>query len=340
MVSLEAIRESNARVATDLPPGLVAVFVGATSGIGEAALRHVVEQAVRPRIYFLGRREIEGKRIEAELKTLNPKGEYHYLKCDASLLKNIDTACRYIKEREQAINLLFLTSGTLLSTLETEEGLHYPAALMYYGRTRFIVNLLPQLRQAPALRRVVTVAAGGKEGLISTNDFQARNINILSFRGHMTSMITLSLESLAKQAPEVSFIHTYPGFVKTNLARELTGVLSVIVKVVTAPLMALFHIPIEETGERHTFFATSACFPPRDSERRDADGISLGNGVVIAAGADGKTGSGVYSIDYAAEGTAERVQKIIKDYMQDGTAEKVWAHTEEEYMRITGSLAV
>lgn len=115
MVSLQGIRESNARIASSFPAGLVAVFVGATSGIGETTLKQLVERAREPRIYFLGRRESEGKRIQAELKEINQKGQYHYLKYDVSLLKNVDEACRYLKSKEPTINLLFLSSGTLIT---------------------------------------------------------------------------------------------------------------------------------------------------------------------------------------------------------------------------------
>lgn len=115
MVSLQVIRESNSRIGTSLQPGFVAVFVGATSGIGEATLKEITKHTRRPRIYFLGRRESEGNRIKGELKKLNAEGEYHFLQYDVSLLKNVDEACRYIRDREPAINLLFLSSGTLTS---------------------------------------------------------------------------------------------------------------------------------------------------------------------------------------------------------------------------------
>lgn len=115
MVSLEAIRASNARISSELPAGLVAVFLGATSGIGATSLKQFAKRARQPRIYFAGRREDEGNRIVTELKTLNPDGVYHYIKCDASLLKNVDQLCREIKSKESAINLLFLTIGTLVT---------------------------------------------------------------------------------------------------------------------------------------------------------------------------------------------------------------------------------
>ncbi|KAK7756213.1 hypothetical protein SLS62_001806 [Diatrype stigma] len=339
MVSLEVIRESNARIATSLPARLVAVFVGATSGIGETTLKQLVKRAQQPRIYFIGRRESEGRRIQAELKELNQEGEYNYLQYDVSLLKNVDEACRYLKSKEPAINLLFLSSGTLIIGRETDEALNYPMALVYYSRTRFIVNLLPQLRQASHLRRVVTVAAGGKEGEVFLTDLQARNMGGFTFRGHGTSMITLSLEAIATQAPEVSFVHVYPGFVKTGLSRELTGIGPAIAKIVFKPVMALLHIPIDETGERQIYFATSARFPPGDGGLGDANGVALAQGVNVAVRVDRNPGGGVYSIDYEGEGTSERVQALMKSLTEDGTADKIWKHTEEEFLRITGSLA-
>lgn len=115
MVSLELMRASNSHIATTLPAGLVAVFVGATSGIGETTLKQFARQTQQPRIYFLGRRESEGNRIQAELKHLNPAGEYHFVKNDASLLKNVDDVCRHLRGRESAINLLFLSCGSLIT---------------------------------------------------------------------------------------------------------------------------------------------------------------------------------------------------------------------------------
>lgn len=115
MVSLDEMRASNAQIPSFLPPGLVAVFAGATSGIGEATLKEFVRHAVRPKVFFLGRGEAAGDRITKELKTLNSEGQYTFVACDLSLMRNVDEACRQIKEKETTINLLFLTIGTLIS---------------------------------------------------------------------------------------------------------------------------------------------------------------------------------------------------------------------------------
>ena len=161
MVSLTDVQSSNSRIASTLPPGLVAVFVGATSGVGETSLKQFAKHSRQPRIYFVGRSQEAGDRIAAECRTLNSEGEYVFIKADTSLICTVDDVCRDIKSKEKAVNLLFLSTGSLIST-ETSEGLPFGSALITYSRNRFIVNLLPLLQQATALRRVVTAFAAGK----------------------------------------------------------------------------------------------------------------------------------------------------------------------------------
>jgi NADP-dependent 3-hydroxy acid dehydrogenase YdfG len=113
MVSLKDVQLSNSRIAADLPPHLVAVFVGATSGIGEASLKKFAKYANQPRIYFVGRSQESAGRISAECKTLNSKGEYIFIQADVSLIHTVDKVCEEIKSKEEAINLLFISSGSL-----------------------------------------------------------------------------------------------------------------------------------------------------------------------------------------------------------------------------------
>lgn len=100
-------------IASALPPGLVAVFVGATSGIGETTLKQFAKHARQPRVYFVGRSQEAGDRIAAECKALNAEGEYIFVKADTSLIRNVDDVCRDIKSKEKSVNLLFLSTGTL-----------------------------------------------------------------------------------------------------------------------------------------------------------------------------------------------------------------------------------
>jgi NADP-dependent 3-hydroxy acid dehydrogenase YdfG len=113
MVSLPDIQSSNAQIAK--LPNLVAVFVGATNGIGEATLKEFASSAKSPRAYFIGRSQEAGNRITAECRQLNPEGEYTFIKADLSLMRNVDEVCRDIQSKEKAINLLFLSCGGIRS---------------------------------------------------------------------------------------------------------------------------------------------------------------------------------------------------------------------------------
>ncbi|KAK6709376.1 hypothetical protein SNK03_010194 [Fusarium graminearum] len=113
MVSLSDVHQTNASAASKLPAGLVAVFAGATAGIGETALKAFAKHAPQPKIYFIGRSKEAGDRLQTELKELNPEGSYVFIEKDMSLLKNVDEVCREIKSKETALNVLFLSQGTL-----------------------------------------------------------------------------------------------------------------------------------------------------------------------------------------------------------------------------------
>jgi NAD(P)-dependent dehydrogenase (short-subunit alcohol dehydrogenase family) len=113
MVALKDVQASNSQIKSTWPSGLVAVFVGSTSGIGAYALKEFAHRASKPRIYFVGRSQEAADKLLVELKSLNPGGEYIFLKCDTSLMRNIDDLCLKIKAKETAINVLFMSQGTL-----------------------------------------------------------------------------------------------------------------------------------------------------------------------------------------------------------------------------------
>jgi len=209
---------------------------------------------------------------------------------------------------------------------------------VHYSRARFILNLLPLLQRASALRRVVSVFAGTKEGFLDTSDLQAWKVPLLSQRGHAASLVTLSLEALAKKAPNVSFIHAFPGPVKSGIARGTTGSVMFMLKAVFAVIGPFVYIPTEESGERHVLLATSARYPAMVDDD-GVSGVPLADGVRIARGTSGEGASGVYSIDWNGESAGPKVEELLAKFRKDGLVEKVWGNAEEEFKRITGGEA-
>ncbi|KAJ5905943.1 Short-chain dehydrogenase/reductase SDR [Penicillium subrubescens] len=334
MVTLTNVQSSNAQIATALPPGLVAVFVGATNGIGETSLREFARHARQPRVYFVGRSQEAGDRIAAECRDLNPEGEFIFIKADVSLLKSVDDVCRQIASNERCINLLFLTCGSALSHVDTSEGLHIFMALAYYARARFILNLLPLLRQAPSLRRVVTVLAAGHEGTIYADDFQGRKVPLSGVRGHNVSMTDLMLEHMASLAPEVSFVHDYPGPVKSGFGRETNSILMKVAITIFKIVGPLVYVPIRESGERHLFFATSARYKPRVGS--EAAGVPVSGDVEVSGGTDGEVGSGVYAVNWDGESAGPKSLQVLAKMRGEGMVQRLWEHTMMEFKRVTG----
>ena len=114
MVALSDVRASNAQISTSLPHGLVAIFIGGTSGIGEYTLKQFARNACQPRIYNIGRSRKASERIEAECLKLNSDVQYTFIQADVSLIKNVDTVCETIRHKEDYVNILFLSAGTLM----------------------------------------------------------------------------------------------------------------------------------------------------------------------------------------------------------------------------------
>lgn len=111
--SLTQVQASNATISS-LPPGLVAVFVGATSGIGEAALKEFVKNAKKPKCYLVGRSEQAANRIIGECKSINSDAHVVFMQADVSLIREVDRLCEDIKGMEDTVNILFLSAGAPL----------------------------------------------------------------------------------------------------------------------------------------------------------------------------------------------------------------------------------
>jgi NAD(P)-dependent dehydrogenase (short-subunit alcohol dehydrogenase family) len=100
MVSLQLVQQSNARIAS-LPKGLVALFIGATSGIGQSTLQHFAQHASSPRIYSVARPTTvtSHQSFLASLNQSRPQGSYSVITADVSLVSEIDKIVAAIKKK-------------------------------------------------------------------------------------------------------------------------------------------------------------------------------------------------------------------------------------------------
>ncbi|KAK3324813.1 hypothetical protein B0T19DRAFT_403008 [Cercophora scortea] len=337
MVKLASIKQANAALKTSLPSP-TAVVAGGTAGIGLAFLTELAAQTASPTIYIIGRSSSNLASIIASLTTLNPSGTYiPIVTPDLTLVSNFrDAAKQILAHGPKKVDILFLSPGYLSFTprQESPEGLDKLSTLRYYGRMRLVLDLLPLLDAAPN-PRVLNVLAGGKEGKVHADDLGLRDP---AHNGFIIAAVstptytTIFFEKLAKLHPKISFVHSYPGAVKTGLLnRKEVGwpVLSFLLYWVIVPLFGwLILIPAKESGERHLWAATAGLFASRE-----VAAAKKGEGEV-AVGSDGAKGSGTYTINEKGESVVN--DKVLKEIRDTGVNEKIWEHTFEEYKRILG----
>lgn len=150
------------------------------------------------------------------------------------------------------------------------------------------------------------------------------NYSLKNCAKHAITMTSLSMEELAQANPSTSFVHAYPGIVKTGLMRDFNAV-------TRAAMGALFSlaspwmVPLEESGERHLFAATSVQYPAR--------GVGATSGV--SPGSDGSPGAGAYLLNW--DGVPRGNLQVLEKYRQDGVREQVWKHTLGVFKDVCGN---
>ena len=201
---------------------------------------------------------------------------------------------------------------------------------------RFILNLLPLLQKAASLRRVVSVLAATYEGPIDTNNIPGQGFALHKWRNQVSSVETLLLEEAARRAPDVSFIHDVPGVVQSGITRDAEGRGMAVLIAISRLLEPLIQTPPAECGERHMFLATSAMYTPRQGGAAVA-GVPLDGKLAVARGSDGQTGSGIYTVDNKGESASPKVEQLLAQFRESGTADKVWDYIAADFKKITGT---
>jgi hypothetical protein len=115
----------------------------------------------------------------------------------------------------------------------------------------------------------------------------------------------------------------------------MEGIVGVVIRAYIYLLGRWVCVPIEETGERHLYLATSARYPPVSGGSGHDFAVPLGDGVDVARGTTGGGGSGVYSVGWDDESSSPAVRKLLAGFRDKGMVEEVWRHTEGEFKRIT-----
>ncbi|CAM0140893.1 hypothetical protein VKS41_008882 [Umbelopsis sp. WA50703] len=324
MVSYKDILASNALI-NDATAPRVAVFVGGTSGIGKFTIKALVATGASVRIYLVGRKSSE-ERMHAfiqELHAINPKAEVIWTEGEIALLAETKRVCEIIKGKESRVDLLFLTAGyaPFGTRRETAEGLEIAQSLEYYSRMLFVLHLLPLLGEVEA-PKVVSVLGGGLERAnVDLDDLDLKkpgNFGSLKAQMQYRAMNTTTMEKLANDNPNVTFIHSSPGLVNTGNVRrgDPNAIIAWFIRFILEPLIGLFAFSDEESGQRHLFQSTSAAFGGRGVQWKGRPGINSLE----------KPANGLFLINYKCDCTPNAK---VMPLLRAKALGKIWDHTQE-----------
>ncbi|KUJ12955.1 NAD(P)-binding protein [Mollisia scopiformis] len=272
-VKLSDMKASNSRLTSDTAPR-IAVFVGATSGIGKATLTRLVAQQTALKVYVVGRNAEKQKSFINQLQQSNEKAQIIFIEGEISLMADTKRIYNEIKSKERSIDALFLSAGYIPwgGREKTSERIDTFSALAYYGRILFILNLLPLLKASPHSPRIVAL---GGAGLINPNLFledldldQLDHYTMRNTIDHVATCSTFTLSHLADENPDVVFVFANPGLVVTDIYNHGWGgriYLRMFVGLIK-PLMRMFAVPAEDAGERCLYLLTSARFGRKGAE--------------------------------------------------------------------------
>ncbi|KAH7203272.1 hypothetical protein BKA60DRAFT_527227 [Fusarium oxysporum] len=316
------------------PQSFVAVFVGATRGIGLATLKALTRALPNPRFYVIGRSKARFAGELALLNEYNPNAAIQFVEAEVSLIKGIDGVCERIMNLEKHVDLLFMSPGSLAfgGPHYTEEKLDLCFALSFYIRMRLIERLLPMLMQAPH-PRVLSVLAGGHEGPLFTNDGDIGLRKKGSYTApravnQVTTLHSLVFMYLVSHYPKLSWLHVHPGWVATTFLSDLlhsAGIVGVLAGKIALPVYRFIAMSEEECGRRQAEYALSGRYPSREMI------CSAVVDVTDQAACYGSC-SGFYRV--LSDGSTATDGKVLGPMEREGWPLKVFEHTQEVFGEI------
>ncbi|KAJ6602293.1 hypothetical protein B0H10DRAFT_2080577 [Mycena sp. CBHHK59/15] len=202
----------------------VALFLGGTSGIGQAMARRFAEYTKgESHIVIVGRNQAAAHATISSFPR-STAGTQEFIECDATLIKNIEITATSLLDRISKLNFLVLSPGffsIIAGRDETSEGIDKKMALIYYARWKFIHDLMPLIRNASQSgedAKVYSVLGAGTGGKIDMNDLGLKK-SYTALRAALSAATytDLMMEKFSQDNPDVQFTHAFPGLVRTPM---------------------------------------------------------------------------------------------------------------------------
>ncbi|RPD57585.1 NAD(P)-binding protein [Lentinus tigrinus ALCF2SS1-7] len=286
MPPLSAVRAAN--VAFSPPYFPVAIFVGGTSGIGQATAQAFARYTKgNAHIILVGRNQAAADSTIASFpKPTVPEAKHEFVHCDAQLIRNVHATTSSLLARLPKVNFLVLSPGfaSFSGRDETEEGIDRRLGLHYYSRWKFIYDLLPLLRKAKDAgedAKALSVLRAGTGVAVDLDNLGLKK-NYLSGNPAYTACTytDLAMQSFSEQNPDIAFIHTDPGVVRDT---QLLARVNWAMRLVGPLIMGLFR-PWSVSADECAEYTLYALFQSEKGAcRRSSSGDDIGKSPLYEA---------------------------------------------------------
>ncbi|MCL3781303.1 SDR family NAD(P)-dependent oxidoreductase [Prolixibacteraceae bacterium JC049] len=224
------------------------VFTGGTDGMGKAAVEKLAAKGAT--IMLLGRSKEKTIAVVNELNNIAGKENATYVPCNLASQQSIRNAATIILAQCPQIDILINCAGINAGARKiTEDKMEMSWAVNHLAP--FLLNhlLLDRLKKSAPARIINLSSATEKYGNISLDDIQLVK-NWSTFRSYTQAKLVMNMctRKMAKElvGTGVTVNALNPGFIKTNLLRDLKGWESII----GIPYMLLCASKPEVGGDR------------------------------------------------------------------------------------------
>jgi len=212
----------------------VVLMTGATSGIGKEAAIALAQQGAT--LLAVSRDRARGEAAVAEIRRRSGSGAVELFLADLSSQASVRELARAVLARHDRLHVLINNAGTLnLRRQTTVDGFEETFALNHLAPF-LLTNLLLDRLLASAPARIVNVAsAAHKYGRIDFDDLQGER-GFKGLRAYADSKLAnvLFTHELARRLEErgaagMTANSVHPGGVDTNIWRDMTGLLRLLI---------------------------------------------------------------------------------------------------------------
>ncbi len=218
--------------------GQVMIVTGANSGIGYHTAWGLAEKGAT--VVMVVRDMEKGEKAMAEIKEATGASSVYLMHCDVSDMKSVDRFTDAFKKRFMCLNVLINNAGAAFSSRqETETGYEKTIATNYLGLFRLTWNLLPFLKES-APTRIINLGSGmHKTGKINLDDIMMTK-NYASMKQYANSKLIVATLTYALsrrlEGTGVTANVVEPGFVATNLGKNMGGLRDRLVFAIVRPI--------------------------------------------------------------------------------------------------------